>query len=149
GHPPFQGQTAFEVALMHVRSDPQPLSEIRPDLPESLCAVIHKMLAKDPAQRYQTGRELLKDLARVRESLSGRTAAMTPLAPGLDPLPTGEAAPTAPVSRGSGELRSSGVKRTGVATMPVERPRRGVWLLAALSVAVALAAGVGLALADA
>src|SRR4051812_4331359 len=71
GHPPFQGQSPFEVALQHVRSDPAPLSGIRPDLPAGLCAVVHKMLAKDPAQRYQTGRELLRDIGLLREGLGG------------------------------------------------------------------------------
>lgn len=71
GNPPFQGQTAFEVALQHVQKQPKPLPEIRPDLPVDLCAIVHKMMDKDPAQRYQTGRELLKDLNRLRENLGG------------------------------------------------------------------------------
>jgi serine/threonine protein kinase len=74
GHPPFQGDSPFEVALQHVRTEPKALTEIRPDLPAELCAIVHKMMAKDPAARYQTGRELLKDIARLRESLSGQTA---------------------------------------------------------------------------
>jgi serine/threonine-protein kinase len=74
GHPPFQGDSPFEVALQHVRTEPKPLTDIRPDLPAVLCAIVHKMIAKDPAARYQTGRELLKDIVRLRESLSGQTA---------------------------------------------------------------------------
>src|SRR5262245_44063773 len=77
GQPPFQGASAFEVVLQHVRSDPVPLSAVRPDLPPALCAIIHRMLAKDPARRYQTARELLKDLSRLRESLSGTAAVVT------------------------------------------------------------------------
>jgi serine/threonine-protein kinase len=71
GHPPFQGETAFEVALQHVQAQPQPLAEVRPDLPEPVCAIVHKMMAKDPAQRYQTGREILKDLSALRLSKTG------------------------------------------------------------------------------
>ena len=48
----------------------QPLATIRPDLPPELCAVVHKMMAKEPAHRYQTGRDLLRDIASVRESLA-------------------------------------------------------------------------------
>jgi serine/threonine-protein kinase len=76
GQPPFRGEGAFEVALAHVRSEPPPLASVRPDVPEMLCAIVHKMMAKDPAQRYQTGRELLKDVGRLRESLSGTTAVL-------------------------------------------------------------------------
>ena len=76
GHPPFLGESPFEVALQHVREAPKPLIEIRHDLPPGLCAIVHKMMAKEPDARYQTCRELLKDIARVRESLSGLTAAL-------------------------------------------------------------------------
>jgi serine/threonine-protein kinase len=82
GQPPFRGTTAFEVAVAHVQKEPEPLASIRPDLPQNLCAVVHKMLAKDPNQRYQTGRDLLKDLVRLRESLSGSTLARSPALPG-------------------------------------------------------------------
>jgi serine/threonine protein kinase len=71
GHPPFQGKTPFDVAVKHVKDEPEPLSAIRPDLPPELCAIIHRMMAKDPAGRYQSSRELLKDLALLRERLSG------------------------------------------------------------------------------
>jgi len=71
GQPPFRGQTAFEVALQHVRSEPPPLASVRPDLPAELCAMIHKMMAKNPADRYQTGRELIVEVSRLREALNG------------------------------------------------------------------------------
>jgi len=102
GHPPFQGDSPFEVALQHVRGDPKPLTEIRPDLPAVLCAMVHKMMAKDPAARYQTGRELLQDIVRLRESLSGQTA-VVPLSLSVevakDALPTSAAPSTAAMPR--------------------------------------------------
>jgi serine/threonine-protein kinase len=70
GEPPFKGETPFEVALQHVQAEPRPLREIRPDLPADLCAIVEKMIAKQPDQRYQTGRALLKDLNRLRNSLT-------------------------------------------------------------------------------
>jgi serine/threonine-protein kinase len=71
GQPPFRGVSAFEVALQHVKSEPELLAKVRPDLPPDLCGIIHKMMAKNPDDRYQTGRELLKDLVRLRDTLSG------------------------------------------------------------------------------
>ena len=53
GEPPFTGKTAFEVALADVRTEPELLQDVRPDLPEGFSAIIHKMMAKDPADRYQ------------------------------------------------------------------------------------------------
>src|SRR5436305_5941416 len=67
GRPPFFGQSAFELAVHHVQTDPAPLSEIRPDLPANLCAVVHKMMAKKANNRYPSGAELLKDLAQLRD----------------------------------------------------------------------------------
>ena len=45
---------------------------IRPDLPEAFCAVIHKMMAKEPDDRYQTCRELMKDLTRSATPSTGK-----------------------------------------------------------------------------
>jgi eukaryotic-like serine/threonine-protein kinase len=66
GAPPFSGETALGVAVQHLKSRPQPLEAIRPDLPPALCRIVHQMLAKDPAQRFATGRELLRELRRVQ-----------------------------------------------------------------------------------
>jgi serine/threonine-protein kinase len=68
GHPPFQGKTPFEVAYQHVHGTAEPLEKIRTDLPGELCAIVHKMMARDPDKRYQTARELAKDLARLQET---------------------------------------------------------------------------------
>ena len=44
GEPPFKGETPFEVALQHVQKEPEPLGDIRPDLPAELCAIVHRMM---------------------------------------------------------------------------------------------------------
>jgi eukaryotic-like serine/threonine-protein kinase len=89
GVPPYQGDSPFEVALQHVRGTPRPLAEVRPDLPEALCTVVHKMMARDPGARYQTGRELLRDILRVRESVSGPSGTFTtPVTISVEPVPT-------------------------------------------------------------
>jgi len=79
GRPPYRGQNAYEVAFQHVQSEPEPLASIRPDLPAELCAVVHKMMAKKPEDRYQTGREIVRDVVRLRDLLVGVTA--SPSAP--------------------------------------------------------------------
>ena len=74
GRPPFGGATAFEVAMKHVQDHPEPLARVRPDLPPDLCGMVHKMMAKAPADRYQTAREIIRDLAKVRGAAPGSTA---------------------------------------------------------------------------
>ena len=70
GEPPFKGQTPFEVAIQHVQNEPAPLLDVRPDLPPEICTIVHKMMAKKPEDRYQTPREILRDLTRMREGLA-------------------------------------------------------------------------------
>lgn len=65
GRPPFEGDTPISVAIQHVRSEPARLEQIRPDLPEGLCRIIHKLLAKKPADRYQAAADLLRDLREL------------------------------------------------------------------------------------
>ena len=92
GRPPFRGESPFEVALQHVNKEPTPLAETRPDLPIDLCRLVHKMMAKQPDQRYQNGREIQRDITKLREALSvsGGTLA-GPMLPELlsAPVPVG------------------------------------------------------------
>ena len=69
GEPPFRGQTAFEVAVQHVQRQPVPLAEIRPDLPAELCSLVHRLMAKNPDERIQTGREIVREVMRLRDIL--------------------------------------------------------------------------------
>jgi serine/threonine-protein kinase len=101
GRPPFQGQTPFEVALHHVRTEPVLLSEVRPDLPPELCAIVHKMLAKNREHRYPNCAELLRDLNQFRETLAAQKTQLQELGtlPAL-PSSTTAAAVTGPPPRG-------------------------------------------------
>ena len=63
GQPPFTGDTALQVAVQHLRSEPPPLARLRSDLPVSLCEMIHKMLAKEPEQRFATAHEMVAPAA--------------------------------------------------------------------------------------
>jgi serine/threonine-protein kinase len=65
GSPPFRGRTAISIALQHLKNEPEPLEPIRSDLPPLLCRIVHKMMAKDPENRYQSAQAILKDLKRV------------------------------------------------------------------------------------
>jgi serine/threonine-protein kinase len=62
GRPPFDGETALAVAVQHVRTPPQRLETLRPDLPGGLCRIVHKLLEKQPDERYADAAQLLQDL---------------------------------------------------------------------------------------
>jgi len=65
GSPPFSGETALGVAVQHLKKQPEPLENLRPDLPAALCRLVHKMLAKDPEHRCQLALDVLRELRRL------------------------------------------------------------------------------------
>jgi hypothetical protein len=67
GYPPFPQGTVIDKVMAHVERTPQPLSEIRQDVPPELARLINRMMAKDPAQRYQTPAEVAAALAPFLE----------------------------------------------------------------------------------
>ena len=62
GRPPFDGDTEVQVLLAHQNETPRPLSEICPDVPRALSVLVDRMLAKDPAARPQTPKEVAQEL---------------------------------------------------------------------------------------
>ncbi|CAM4525502.1 putative ATPase/DNA-binding CsgD family transcriptional regulator [Paenibacillus endophyticus] len=69
GRGPFQAEGAEEWIHAHLAIVPPPLKELRPELPESLGAIIMKLLSKSPEERYQSAYGLLMDLKRCISSL--------------------------------------------------------------------------------
>ncbi len=70
GHPPFQGRTLVEVIQAKERGTFATARSQNPDVPERLDLIILKMTAKQPAQRYQSAREIINDLEKL--GLAGR-----------------------------------------------------------------------------
>lgn len=66
GSPPFSGETPLSVAIQHLKREPPPLASLRGDLPRELCRIVHKMLAKQPKDRYQSAGQLLRELRQVQ-----------------------------------------------------------------------------------
>ena len=62
GQPPFRGDSSLNVALQHLRIEPERLENVCQDLPPGLCRIVHRMLAKDPKQRFAHGIEILREL---------------------------------------------------------------------------------------
>jgi serine/threonine protein kinase len=75
GQVPFQGTTRAEVIRKHATETPISPRELVPHLPEAVSAVILKMMAKDPAERYQTYDELLAVLSGLDSAVGAVPAA--------------------------------------------------------------------------
>jgi serine/threonine-protein kinase len=57
GRPPFRAETAAAVASKHLAEQATPIELVRADTPQSLALAITRVLEKDPARRWQTGRD--------------------------------------------------------------------------------------------
>jgi serine/threonine protein kinase/tetratricopeptide (TPR) repeat protein len=69
GHAPFAGDTASEVIASILKVEPPPLARYSRDIPEALEWIVTKALTKDREDRYQTAREMLNDLQRLKQRL--------------------------------------------------------------------------------
>ena len=109
GEPPFTGSAAGIGAAI-VNDPPRPLREIRPELPEELCAVVSKAMGKSPADRFPSTLEL--------------SAALAPFC--NVPVPAG-GSPSRPrmASRPALSSPSIAVAATVAAPMPTDAPARG------------------------
>jgi serine/threonine protein kinase/Tol biopolymer transport system component len=82
GKAPFLGETVAVIFDGILRETPTPPSRPNPDVPPELDRIIGKALEKDREERYQTARDLLVDLKRLRRQLvsgsaSGSVTAVT------------------------------------------------------------------------
>ncbi len=69
GRLPFSGATPGEIVTAVLRDEPAPARHFAPAAPAELERIIHKALAKERAERYQTSQELLADLRELKLEL--------------------------------------------------------------------------------
>ena len=62
GNLPFTGQEALAIMYRHVNEPAPNPTEVRPDIPDAVSDMALKLMAKNPDERYQCGRELVDDL---------------------------------------------------------------------------------------
>jgi formylglycine-generating enzyme required for sulfatase activity len=152
GGPPFKAKSTFGLLQAHASQTATPLNEVRPEVPAELAAVIAKMMAKGPAQRYQAPAEVVRALALFVKT------GLRPLA-GVSPA---EGAPDRPDTMGPAVARpvaipvAKAADQTAPPTAPRQAPARKEpkpgaggprkWrgVLAAGGVALLLAVAIGL-----
>jgi hypothetical protein len=107
GQAPFRGDNWPAVIKQVCDEAPRPITQINPEVPAWLVATVDRLLAKDPAQRFQSA-------ADVAEVLAGQLALIQ-----------------------AGQVPSAAVARAGAvpaATPPVRSPLFSAWLFVALVV---------------
>ncbi|MGA3373253.1 MAG: serine/threonine-protein kinase [Terracidiphilus sp.] len=143
GEQPFPGETMTAVSYKIVHTEPVPPAKLNPAVPLQLESVILKCLAKNPANRYQTGEELAQALAQLRSG--GKVASLqatAPLARG-----TGRASEeTLDTNPKSGPNSVPAVEITAMENPPMAAApegKRGALLIAAAALLAVIAVGSG------
>ncbi|HVC98201.1 MAG TPA: SUMF1/EgtB/PvdO family nonheme iron enzyme, partial [Pirellulales bacterium] len=103
GGPPFQETSLYAILEAHHKREPKPLNLVRPDVPVELATVVGKMMAKEPAKRYQTPAEVAKALVPFfkpgQATATSRPTDAGPLQPVSESVQeTGATAPALPIS---------------------------------------------------
>lgn len=67
GRPPFAEGTMVQKLLQHQQDPPPSITALRPNVPERLAAILARLMAKDPRDRYQRPAVLVADLVACAE----------------------------------------------------------------------------------
>jgi len=82
GKPPFNGASPGRLLMQHLQEEPPPLERQVEGIPAKLAAIVRKLMAKDPAQRFQTPWELVQAIKeftpRKKASAPSRPTALQP-----------------------------------------------------------------------
>ncbi len=123
GRPPFAGANPYAVIDQHRFAPAEPLDRVRPAVPAALAAVVARMMAKDPDDRYATPAAAAADL----RPFAGFT----------------DDAPAAAAGERPEDAETPGPERTAPdrpAPRPRPAPRRPRWVGRGLACALAVAA---------
>ena len=123
GRPPFVADTPKEIMRMHVLTDPPDPRDFVPDLPQTLCWLLAKTMAREPEDRYASAEALVAALDALDLSVGpegpARPVATAPPAAGE----RGRGRQALAHARGSGG-RAGGGARGGAAVADLTRSRR-------------------------
>src|SRR5689334_7472458 len=126
GRTPFEGETSTDVIVAITQKEPPPLARFAPNVPAELEWIIMKALRKDRDERYQTIKELLTDLRRLKQRLEFESELERTVPSGVSAVKSGDVAParttperalrTKTVSHvSSAEYIATGIKRHKIA----------------------------------
>ena len=71
GTRPFAGSTAISTISAILKTEPEPVTRRNRAMPRQLGRIVRRCLAKDPARRYSSARELRNELEFLRDEMAG------------------------------------------------------------------------------
>lgn len=65
---PFQADSAVTIALKHIQEEVVPPKKLNSKIPDSLNKLILKAMEKEPSKRYQSAKEMISDLQKIKDN---------------------------------------------------------------------------------
>ncbi|SEN77569.1 protein kinase domain-containing protein [Lihuaxuella thermophila] len=90
GQVPFDSDEYIALALMHIQKPVPDPRKRNPNIPAELSRIIHKAMAKNPFDRYQSAEEMKKDLEQAYFSAGGASSSPKPLQNKTEPIQKSE-----------------------------------------------------------
>jgi serine/threonine protein kinase len=150
GQPPFVGVELAQVLLKHQMEKPASLAKRGVAVPAGVQAVLDRLLAKDPDDRYQTPAELVADLApfcregRLAESvLESLNEGESSDEDWDEPAPRGKRKSRTGGGRDREEVPTSELSRTSAGARHIRRKRRAAKEEARRRTQLLIAGGIG------
>ena len=143
GKLPFEGETSTDVIVAITQKEPLPLLRFAPNLPPELDWIVTKALRKDRDERYQTIKELLTDLRRLKQRIEFEAELERSVAPesftrsavsGITPLHTVSERALATAEKTVSHVSSAEYIVTGIQRHKIAAAVVALVLIAAVSV---------------
>src|SRR6266571_1025459 len=148
-HLPFEGSSNSDVIAAILGKEPPPMARYAREVPEALEWITTKALTKDPDERYQTAKEMMVDLRRIKQRLdahaeierssapdsSGVTSGMSGQQPSV-----GAASPGSTVSA-AGSFSTAPVSSAEYLISEIKRHKTGFGLILAVTLVAAIGGG--------
>ncbi|HEY7173398.1 MAG TPA: serine/threonine-protein kinase [Micromonosporaceae bacterium] len=138
GRPPFVGDSPMQIAWQQLNATPAPAADVRPGVPAGLDALVHDLLAKNPADRPASAAAVRTRLRAV----DGQTTAVLAATPAAAAANATTRKIDKPPVRGTAVVAPPMPERYVAEGVPVIIPRRRVhpaWLALAIAALIALA----------
>jgi serine/threonine protein kinase/TolB-like protein/tetratricopeptide (TPR) repeat protein len=149
GCAPFERSTPSEVIASILEREPPPLARFTREVPAELERIVSKALTKDKEERYQTSRDLLVDLRRLRQRVEveaeiARTSQPAETSNKEEAAATGDEQKVAVTARAAGvETRNEADADSTSTAYPVKKLKHHRGALIALAAIVAVTAVAG------
>ena len=141
GRTPFEGETPSDVISFILQTEPPPLTRFSPDVPAELERIVTKALAKDKEERYQTIKDMLIDLKRLKRSYEVDAELERSISPdSIRPRSAGEVTGANKHQSASGEISSRTTSSAEYLLSEIRRHKGGA--VAVLAILLIVLAGV-------